>query len=85
MSEVDTLLIKVCRAMPSELKATYRKLSDHIEITVVLHNRTIDIIMSYKKLYDLLDIDKIVIYVLERIKWVQSVHDIIDNAIIWYN
>lgn len=85
MSEVDTLLIKVCRAMPSELKPTYEKLSDHIEISVVSHNRTIDIIMSYKKLYDLRDIDKIVIYVLERIKWFQSVHDIIDNAIIWYN
>lgn len=63
MNEVDILLIEVCRALPSELKATYRKLSDHIEISVVSHNRTIDIIMSYKKLYDLLYEDKIVIYI----------------------
>lgn len=68
MNEVDTLLIKVCRALPSELKARYRKLSKHIEIIGVSDNRNIIILMSYKELYDLLDVDKIVIHILERIK-----------------
>lgn len=76
-------MVKVCRTLPNELKARYRLLEHNAEIIVVSHIGTLVIPVLYEVLHKLHDIDKIVIYIIETIKYMCKVYDILDNAIIY--
>lgn len=85
MTELRVLLIKVCRTLPSELKPKYRILKNVVQIKVCISNKILVIPLSYKELYKLYDIDKIVLYIMKRVKYAQWIYNLLDNAIIYYN